>query len=131
MVVATDVGAYFVGRAIGGPKLAPKISPGKTWSGAIGGLVTAEVALLILEVSVLDYTPDFTMVGIGALLSVASQLGDLGESALKRRAGAKDSGALIPGHGGLLDRFDGILGAALALFILNLSGVPIFVGVNP
>ncbi len=124
VVIATDIGAFFVGRAIGGPKLAPRISPGKTWSGAIGGVVAAEVVLICVRYGFADAMPDALTLGVGALLSAASQIGDLAESALKRRAGAKDSGSLIPGHGGLLDRFDGFLAAALVLFLLKLSGMP-------
>ena len=126
VVVATDIGAYFVGRAVGGPKLAPRISPGKTWSGAVGGVAAAELSLIALRLGLSDAMPDVATLGLGALLSVAAQIGDLAESALKRRAGEKDSGTLIPGHGGLLDRFDGFLAAALILFILSLGGYPGF-----
>ncbi|MDW3207627.1 MAG: phosphatidate cytidylyltransferase [Alphaproteobacteria bacterium] len=115
-VIGTDIGAYFVGRALGGPKLAPKVSPNKTWSGAIGGVAIAVAAGTAtvwafrqngLQAPLID-----TLVML-TILSVCSQIGDLVESWLKRRAGQKDSGRLIPGHGGLLDRFDGFMGAAV------------------
>lgn len=125
IVVATDIGAFFVGRAIGGPKLAPKVSPGKTWSGAIGGVAAACAALAGLQFALSNEAPEIPLIALGALLSAASQVGDLMESALKRRAGVKDSGKIIPGHGGLLDRFDGFLAAALMLFILKLAGVEV------
>ncbi len=107
VVWCSDIGAYAVGRLIGGPRLASAISPGKTWSGALGGLAAAVVGgMFVTGLSVWSGTA-------AALLGVASQLGDLGESALKRRYGVKDSGRLIPGHGGLLDRIDGLMAAAL------------------
>ena len=107
VVWCSDIGAYVAGRLLGGPRLAPSISPGKTWSGAVGGLLAAIVGgMVITEMSV------WAALGAG-LLGVASQLGDLGESALKRHYGVKDSGRLIPGHGGLLDRLDGLMAAAL------------------
>jgi phosphatidate cytidylyltransferase len=118
-VVGTDIGAYFTGRALGGPKLAPLISPNKTWSGAIGGVlwaVLAAIAAVWIGEAMLGASFE---AGVGfvaaaaALLSGCSQTGDLAESWLKRRAGRKDSGSLIPGHGGLLDRFDGFMGAAV------------------
>lgn len=109
-VIATDIGAYFAGRLIGGPKLAPRISPGKTWAGLLGGMACAMLVTLLW--------PDMRhYVFIAALLAVAAQGGDLFESWLKRRAGVKDSGRLIPGHGGILDRMDG-LAAAIPLFAL-------------
>jgi phosphatidate cytidylyltransferase len=104
VVWATDIGAYLAGRWFGGPKLAPRISPGKTWSGAAGGLVAAVLVGLATA-------PSAAMVAAG--LSVMAQAGDLLESAAKRHFGVKDSGRLIPGHGGLLDRLDGVLAAAL------------------
>ncbi len=112
VVWSSDIGAYAFGRLIGGRRLAPSISPGKTWSGAVGGLVTS----VVLGGAVAG----FSVVSLtwAALLGVASQLGDLGESAVKRRYGVKDSGRLIPGHGGLLDRLDGLMAAAV------IAGVP-------
>ena len=117
-VWATDIGAYFAGRRLGGPKLAPSISPGKTWSGAIGGLLAA----ILAGFAVAQMTGGASMVAIGlvaAVLSVAAQIGDLFESALKRRAGVKDSSHLIPGHGGVLDRVDGLLFAAVAALVIG------------
>ena len=110
VVWASDIGAYLAGRLIGGPRLAPQVSPGKTWSGAAGGLVAA--AALGAVVGRLPGA------GVAAVLSVVAQAGDLAESVAKRRAGVKDSGALIPGHGGLLDRLDGLLAAAPAAALL-------------
>ncbi|MBP2298577.1 phosphatidate cytidylyltransferase [Azospirillum picis] len=114
---ATDIGAYAAGRSIGGPKLAPRISPKKTWAGLIGGMVGA--ALFGWAVAVLAGAgrPDVALL-VGAALAVVGQAGDLFESAIKRRYNVKDSGQLIPGHGGILDRIDGLLAAApvLALF---------------
>ncbi len=114
VVIATDVGAYFAGRTIRGPKIAPRISPSKTWSGLIGGMVLAAIISAIsTEWTVLDDSYQFALMGIfifiGAILAVCAQAGDFLESWMKRRAGVKDSGALIPGHGGLLDRMDGLL----------------------
>lgn len=121
-VIASDSGAYVTGRLIGGPKLAPRISPGKTISGAIGGGLAATLfsGLLIgLGTGNWSVAPFIC----GGILSLAAQSGDLMESAFKRRLGVKDSGTLIPGHGGLLDRFDGLLVAApLAACLALLSG---------
>jgi phosphatidate cytidylyltransferase len=118
-VWAADTAAYFAGRAIGGPKLAPKISPNKTWAGFFGGLAGSLVtgpAILWL----LGDRPGMAA-GIAALLlSLASQAGDLFESWIKRHFGKKDSGVLIPGHGGLLDRIDGLIFAACAALIAGL-----------
>jgi phosphatidate cytidylyltransferase len=123
VVWATDIMAYFVGRTVGGPKLAPAISPGKTISGAVGGAVGGVVAGLVLAVAA--GVPGLPLLGVVALLlSVVAQMGDLFESAVKRRNGVKDSGNMIPGHGGLLDRVDGLVAAALALYLVGwfLSG---------
>lgn len=107
---ATDTGAYAVGRAIGRRKLAPSISPGKTWEGAIGGLLGAAGATVAL-VHLLDGIESrvWPALALGLAIGVAAQAGDLLESKLKRVAGAKDSGRLIPGHGGLLDRLDSLV----------------------
>jgi phosphatidate cytidylyltransferase len=119
VVWATDIAAYFTGRALGGPKLWPAVSPKKTWSGAIGGTVAAVVcAMAVARVAGLP-----SLGAIGALavaLSIASQAGDFLESAIKRRFGAKDSGALIPGHGGLMDRLDGFVAAALLAALIGI-----------
>jgi phosphatidate cytidylyltransferase len=124
VVWLTDTGAYFAGRAIGGPKLLPAISPKKTWAGAVGGLVAGLVAGFI--VAICSGIPLTIQLGIVAvLLSVASQLGDLFESWVKRRFGAKDAGTIVPGHGGLMDRVDGLIfGVGLALLIGWLHGGP-------
>ncbi|KRD48908.1 MULTISPECIES: phosphatidate cytidylyltransferase [Sinorhizobium/Ensifer group] len=117
VVWATDIFAYFTGRAIGGPKLAPRISPGKTWSGAIGGTICgilAGVAVFMAYFSLQDLRIPI----IALVLSVASQVGDLFESFIKRRFGVKDSSRLIPGHGGVMDRVDGLIFACVAALIL-------------
>ncbi|EDQ04108.1 Phosphatidate cytidylyltransferase [Sulfitobacter indolifex] len=122
VVVVTDVVGYFAGRAIGGPKFWPKVSPKKTWSGTASGWVGAAVVGLIFS-----FNTGFglQLVGISVALSMASQMGDMAESGMKRKMGVKDSSALIPGHGGLLDRFDGMLGAAVFLLIVGpLIGFP-------
>src|SRR5262249_36068449 len=120
VVWTTDIAAYFVGRAVGGPKLARQLSPKKTWSGALGGAVWAVMASAI--VAMLAGLPRLVVVAlVGLVLSVASQGGDLFESALKRRYGAKDAGRLIPGHGGLMDRLDGFIAAALVAALLGLA----------
>jgi phosphatidate cytidylyltransferase len=119
VVWATDIVAYFVGRAVGGPKLAPRISPKKTWSGAVGGTVAAVGAALTL--AIVAGLPNLPAVGlIAAAASALAQAGDLFESALKRRFGAKDSGHLIPGHGGLMDRLDGFVAAAVFATLIGL-----------
>ncbi len=113
IVAATDTAAYFVGRTLRGPKLAPAISPGKTWSGFAGGLVLP-TALAYGFAVWLGGTSALGLTLAGAGLALASQVGDLTESAVKRRFNVKDSGGLLPGHGGLLDRADGLFGAVLA-----------------
>jgi phosphatidate cytidylyltransferase len=122
-VIATDVGAYFAGRTIGGPKIAPGISPSKTWAGLFGGMAAAGLALAgsylwqlhddsyrILAVAVF---------AIGAGMAVLAQIGDFFESWMKRRAGVKDSGRLIPGHGGVFDRVDGLLAVCFVMGVLQ------------
>lgn len=108
VVVAADVGAYFVGRRIGGPRLWPAVSPGKTWSGACGGLGAAVLVGLGFAVAMDRGLVIIMLLSSG--VAIASQLGDLLESALKRRFNVKDASHLIPGHGGLLDRLDGLMG---------------------
>ena len=112
VIWASDIGAYLVGRLVGGPKLAPAISPGKTWSGAIGGLIAAGLVGSGVAVWAGGRLPLAHCVTIAVVLGMASQIGDLLESWLKRQFGVKDSGRSIPGHGGLLDRLDGMLTAA-------------------
>ena len=120
---AVDIGAYFTGRTLGGPKLAPRLSPNKTWSGLIGGIIAAT---LVLFAHALRHHAGFGAIGgallSGAMIAVLAQAGDLFESWMKRRAGVKDSGRLIPGHGGLFDRLDGLLAVAFA------NGVVMFFG---
>jgi len=118
VVWATDIFAYFVGRAVGGPKLAPSISPGKTRSGALGGAVGGVVAGVVLAAAA--GAGNLALLGLVALvLSIVAQAGDLFESWVKRRHGRKDSGVLIPGHGGVMDRVDGLVAAALALYVIG------------
>ncbi|WP_404933107.1 phosphatidate cytidylyltransferase [Nitratireductor sp. L15S-10] len=118
VVWTTDIMAYFTGRTLGGAKLAPSISPGKTWSGAVGGTVFAVLAggAFALHESAAHGTVLIALIAL--VLAVISQIGDLFESALKRRSGVKDSSNLIPGHGGVMDRVDGLMAAALALYLL-------------
>jgi len=120
VVWATDIVAYFVGRAVGGPKLWPRVSPKKTWSGALGGTAGAIAAALAVAYAV-GLTDRVWIALVALLLSVLSQLGDLFESAMKRRFGAKDSSGLIPGHGGLMDRLDGFVAAALGAALLGIA----------
>ena len=117
---ATDTGAYVVGRAAGGAKLAPRISPSKTWSGLVGGMAWAALASAAVGYAFgLGETISLAMIGAG--LAVVGQIGDLLESAAKRRAGVKDSGTLIPGHGGLLDRVDGLVAVLVAVALVRLA----------
>jgi phosphatidate cytidylyltransferase len=120
VVVAADVGAYFVGRAVGGPKLWRAVSPGKTWSGALGGLAAAGTASLVLALA-WDWNPTRAL-ALGILVAVASQAGDLLESAVKRHFGVKDASRLIPGHGGVMDRLDALMGGAWAYALWSLAG---------
>jgi hypothetical protein len=112
IVWGRDIGAYLVGRLAGGPKLAPTISPGKTWSGAVGGLASAVLAGLAVAACLSPEISPSHVIGPGIVLGIISQAGDLLESALKRHFGVKDSGHIIPGHGGLLDRLDALLAVA-------------------
>jgi phosphatidate cytidylyltransferase len=124
-VVLSDTGAYFAGRALGRNKMAPVLSPNKTWEGAVGGVVAALLGMAVLygmrEGLAWSALPGWALekyLFVGAVLAVAAQVGDLLESMLKRDAGVKDSGTLFPGHGGVLDRCDGFLLAAPALYLL-------------
>jgi phosphatidate cytidylyltransferase len=120
VVWATDIAAYFAGRAIGGPKLLAAVSPNKTWSGAAGGTFGGVAAgLLVCKFAGLDLAPMLVLVTL--VLSVASQAGDLVESAIKRHFGAKDASQIIPGHGGLMDRLDGFLTAVLAAVMVGMA----------
>lgn len=114
IVWGSDVMAYFTGRTLGGPKLWPRVSPKKTWSGFIGGTLFAALAAGLVGGSLV-------LIPIGAALAAISQGGDLLESALKRRFDAKDASHLIPGHGGVMDRLDGFLAAALAALLIGLA----------
>ncbi|WP_170548769.1 phosphatidate cytidylyltransferase [Ruegeria atlantica] len=121
VVVATDVAGYFVGKTFGGPKFWPKVSPKKTWSGTAGGWAAAAIVGAVFAI----YAGfGFMFVVISVLASMASQAGDIVESATKRKFGVKDSSNLIPGHGGFLDRFDGMMGAALFVLIAGLIYSP-------
>ncbi len=117
---ATDIMAYFAGRAIGGPKLAPGISPNKTWAGLIGGVAGAAVFGWLMA-WYFEMEPLFRW--LGGPMGAIAQAGDLYESWVKRRAGVKDSGTLLPGHGGVLDRLDGLLAVALATTLLLMAGM--------
>lgn len=131
-IIAVDVGAYFSGRLIGGPKIAPSISPSKTWAGFIGGAGAA--AFVALGVEAADFGPASAMPGFsigslfgavvaGVLIAVIAQVGDFFESWMKRRAGVKDSSSLIPGHGGVFDRLDGFIAVFFVLFLLTFISV--------
>jgi phosphatidate cytidylyltransferase len=124
-VIGTDVGAYFAGRTFGGPKIAPSISPSKTWSGLGGGMVGAGMLMMVAQLGLSWWRmsdPEQTGIYLGyswasltitgAALAAVAQVGDFFESWMKRRAGVKDSGRLIPGHGGLFDRTDGLIAVA-------------------
>jgi phosphatidate cytidylyltransferase len=139
-VIGTDVGAYFAGRTFGGPKIAPRISPSKTWSGLMGGMIGAGLLMIGIQaliywgrVDARDHSDIYLAYGwkslamTGSALAVVAQIGDFFESWMKRRAGVKDSGRLIPGHGGLFDRTDGLIAVAfvaglIVLFQLIVSG---------
>ncbi len=117
VVWVTDIGGYFAGRGIGGPKLWPRVSPKKTWAGAIGGFAASLAVALGFAAFGLGKTGPLLV--LGAVLSIVSQLGDLFESAVKRRFGVKDSSHIIPGHGGLLDRLDGFVAAVVLAAIFG------------
>jgi phosphatidate cytidylyltransferase len=121
VVWATDIGAYLVGRWLGGPRLAPRWSPRKTWAGLVGGIVFAASAGWIVS-HLLAAAPVLPLVSVSAGLAIIGQFGDLAESVAKRRFGVKDSSALIPGHGGLLDRLDGLLAVIPSVALLSLIG---------
>jgi phosphatidate cytidylyltransferase len=117
VVWVTDIGGYFAGRGIGGPKLWPRVSPNKTWAGAVGGFAASLVVAAGFAVFGLGRTGPLLV--LGAALSIVSQFGDLFESAVKRRFGVKDSSHIIPGHGGLLDRLDGFVAAVVLAAIFG------------
>ncbi len=119
VVVATDIAGYFGGRAIGGRKFWPRVSPGKTWAGIFAGWLAAALVGLAFAPHV-SIGPDLMWMSVAA--SFAGQCGDLAESAVKRRIGVKDSGGILPGHGGFLDRFDGLVGATLLIALVPVIG---------
>jgi phosphatidate cytidylyltransferase len=122
VVIASDVLGYFAGRILGGPKFWPRVSPKKTWSGTIAGWIGAA---LVGAGFVLAEGVGWELVGISVALAMMAQMGDIAESAVKRKVGVKDSSQLLPGHGGLFDRFDALLGAAVMLFVIeSLSEFP-------
>ncbi|MFK7835591.1 MAG: phosphatidate cytidylyltransferase [Sulfitobacter sp.] len=116
VVVVTDVVGYFAGRMIGGPKFWPSVSPKKTWAGTGAGWIGAALVGLIFS---FNTGAGLQLMGISIAISMASQMGDIAESGMKRKMGVKDSSNLIPGHGGLMDRFDGMLGASLFLLVVG------------
>lgn len=118
LVVAADTGGYIAGRSIGGPKLAPRISPNKTWAG-LGGAVAGAALVGLLTAFIVNHTNVWVLVLLSAILGVIEQGGDLVESALKRHFGVKDASHIIPGHGGVLDRVDGLLAVAVAVLIIG------------
>jgi phosphatidate cytidylyltransferase len=125
LVIAVDIGAYCAGRTIGGPKIAPRISPNKTWAGLFGGIAAATLVIALVTSQLVVKGPPFLSAlsyaaPIGAVIAVIAQAGDFLESWMKRRAGVKDSGKLIPGHGGLLDRLDGHLAVLFVLGAMEL-----------
>ncbi|MEM7491199.1 MAG: phosphatidate cytidylyltransferase, partial [Pseudomonadota bacterium] len=127
VVVVSDVAGYFAGRALGGPKFWPKVSPKKTWSGTIAGWVGAALVGLVW---VIWEEAGWETVGVSVALAMMAQMGDIAESAVKRKMDVKDSSNLLPGHGGLFDRFDAMLGAALMLLVIeSLSEFPPVPGV--
>jgi phosphatidate cytidylyltransferase len=115
VVVATDVAGYFAGRLIGGPKFWPRVSPSKTWSGTVAGWIGAAGVGIAFAAPAPGAAA--ALAGVSVAVSMASQIGDAAESAIKRRVGVKDASGLIPGHGGVMDRFDGMLGAAVMFLI--------------
>ena len=122
LVVAADTGGYIAGRSIGGPKLAPRISPNKTWAGLAGAVLGAAI-IGLLTGFIVNHTNVWVLALLSAALGVVEQAGDLVESALKRHFGVKDASHIIPGHGGVLDRVDGLLAVALA--VLFIGGSPL------
>lgn len=122
IVVVTDVAGYFAGKTFGGPKFWPAISPKKTWSGTAGGWIGAALVGFIFT---LFTNAGLSIILLSVVISFAGQMGDIAESALKRRQGVKDSSTLIPGHGGLFDRFDALLGASLFMILVaSLFDIP-------
>lgn len=125
LVWATDILAYFAGRAIGGPKIWPAISPNKTWAGLVGGMIGAGLFSLAFAAWREWPQPGIAMFALGAMLAVVAQAGDFFESWLKRRAGVKDSGRIFPGHGGVMDRVDGLVPVACIVALWAASREPV------
>ncbi|MCW8861846.1 MAG: phosphatidate cytidylyltransferase [Rhodospirillales bacterium] len=123
IVWATDIGAYAFGKMIGGPKILPSVSPKKTWAGLIGGMICAGAIGALMAWVMGGSEAIFTVIVLSAAMAVLSQAGDFFESALKRRFGAKDASNLIPGHGGLMDRVDGLLAVSVAVALIKISGL--------
>lgn len=122
IVITSDVAGYFAGRILGGPKFWPRVSPKKTWSGTIAGWIGAAALGLVFALAT---DAGLSLVPYSVLVALAAQMGDIAESAVKRMVGVKDSSALIPGHGGFLDRFDGMLGASFFVLLTGASiGLP-------
>lgn len=123
VVVASDVAGYFAGRILGGPKFWPRVSPKKTWSGTVAGWIGAGVIGAIFAQT---QGASFELIPFSMIVAFAAQMGDIAESAIKRMVGVKDASALIPGHGGLLDRFDGMLGASVFVLLVSATlGLPL------
>jgi phosphatidate cytidylyltransferase len=129
VVWASDIGAFAFGRVLGGPKLAPRLSPNKTWAGSLGGLLCA--ILVGIATAAILHGAAARLIASSFIVAVAAELGDLAESFAKRRFGVKDSSKLIPGHGGLLDRLDSLLAAAIALALLLAAAGPIGLDAGP
>lgn len=127
VVITTDIGAYFSGRLIGGPKLWPRVSPNKTWAGLIGAMAFAAIASIIFSIFALGYIELFLPV-LAAITAGVAQMGDLAESAYKRHFNVKDSGFILPGHGGVLDRLDGMIAATIFVAVITYfrGGAPIY-----
>lgn len=123
VVISSDVMGYFAGKALGGPKFWPRVSPKKTWSGTVAGWIGAAGVGALFAGSVAAAGGAAGLAVISVAVAMAGQAGDILESALKRRAGVKDSSGLIPGHGGFLDRFDAMMAAALMVFVLERLGL--------
>jgi phosphatidate cytidylyltransferase len=124
MVMMTDTGAYYTGRSIGRRRLAPRISPGKTIEGAVGGLIAAIITGPVCRLIFFPEIPVTHALGLGAAIGIIGQIGDLAESMLKRGSDVKDSGRLLPGHGGMLDRVDSILFCAPLLYYYSRLFIP-------